>query len=414
MITVALYSMKGGVGKTAAAVNLAHLASAGAYRTLICDLDPQGASSYYFRIKAARNFNSSKFIKGGRNIDENIKGTDYPNLDLLPSKLSYRNLDIALDEMKNSKFRLKRVFKGIEHEYDYLFLDCPPGISLVSENVFNAADFIFVPLIPTTLSVMTYEKLLDFFRRKELDDKKIYAFFSMVESKKSLHRELMDSIESGAKNILKAHIPYRSEIERMGVYREPVTAYLPHSESSRSYAELWEEMKGIIEKGRPGVNIPNEVNSEIERKFLVNKIPEDLYKYPSSHITQGYLEAADDETEVRVRGKEGRFFKTVKSGQGLEREEIETEIGIEAYNELWPETIGMRIEKRRYEIPYEGHVIELDMYLGDLAGLVVAEVEFESVEESKLFTPPAWLGREITDDSRYKNRNLALHGRPDK
>lgn len=250
MITIALYSMKGGVGKTAAAVNLAYLASAGTYRTLICDLDPQGASSYYFRIKASRNFNSSKFIKGGRNIDENIKGTDYPNLDLLPSKLSYRNLDIALDEMKNSKFRLKRVFKGIEHEYDYLFLDCPPGISLVSENVFYAADFIFVPLIPTTLSVMTYEKLLDFFRKKELDASKIYAFFSMVEAKKSLHRELMDSIESGAKNVLRTHIPYRSDIERMGVYREPVTAYLPHSESSNFYAQLWEEMKGIMEKGR--------------------------------------------------------------------------------------------------------------------------------------------------------------------
>jgi cellulose biosynthesis protein BcsQ/CYTH domain-containing protein len=414
MITIALYSMKGGVGKTAAAVNLAHLASAGTSRTLICDLDPQGASSYYFRIKASRNFNSSKFIKGGRNIDENIKGTDYPNLDLLPSKLSYRNLDIALDEMKNSKFRLKRVFKGIEHEYDYLFLDCPPGISLVSENVFNAADFIFVPLIPTTLSVMTYEKLLDFFRKEELDERKIYAFFSMVETRKSLHRELMDSIESGGKNILKSHIPYRSDIERMGIYRAPVTAYLPDSESAEFYARLWEEMKGIIERGGLDRNNSIVTNNEIERKFLVNEIPEDLYKHPSSHITQGYLEVTDDETEVRIRGKEGRFFKTMKSGRGLERKEIETEIGIEAYNELWPKTIGMRIEKRRYEIPYEGHVIELDMYLGNLSGLVVAEVEFESVEESARFMPPSWLGREITDDARYKNRNLALHGRPDK
>jgi cellulose biosynthesis protein BcsQ len=249
MITLALYSMKGGVGKTAAAVNLAYLASAGGYRTLICDLDPQGASSYYFRIKASRNFNSSKFVKGGRIIDENIKGTDYPNLDLLPSKLSYRNLDIALDGMKKSKFRLRRVFSGIENEYDYLFLDCPPGISLVSENVFNAADFIFVPLIPTTLSVMTYEKLLDFFAKKEYDAGKLYAFFSMVESKKSLHREIMEKIESDGRNVLRTHIPYRSDIERMGVYREPVAAYLPHSESARTYSELWEEMRGITGKG---------------------------------------------------------------------------------------------------------------------------------------------------------------------
>lgn len=248
MKTLALYSMKGGVGKTAAAVNLAHLA-AGRYRTLICDLDPQGASSYYFRIKASRNFNSRKFIKGGRFIDENIKGTDYPNLDLLPSKLSYRNLDLDLDDMKNSRFRLRKIFGEIEDEYDYLFLDCPPGISLVSENVFNAADYIFVPLIPTTLSVMTYEKLLDFFKKKEYDAGRLYAFFSMVESKKSLHREMMEKIESECRNILRTRIPYRSDIERMGVYREPLTAHLPQSDSARIYAGLWEEMLGIMVKG---------------------------------------------------------------------------------------------------------------------------------------------------------------------
>lgn len=412
MITIALYSMKGGVGKTAAAVNLSYLAAAESYRTLICDLDPQGASSYYFRIKASRNFNSSKFIKGGRNIDENIKGTDYPNLDLLPSKLSFRNLDIAFDEMKNSKFRLKRIFKGIAHEYDYLFLDCPPGISLVSENVFNASDFIFVPLIPTTLSVMTYEKLLDFFKKREFDASKLYAFFSMVEAKKALHCEIMETIESEAENILRTRIPYRSDIERMGVYREPVTAYLPHSESSKFYAQLWEEMKWIMENRGLDLKISIPANNEIERKFLVNEIPEDLYKYPSSVISQGYLEAADDETEVRIRRKDDRFFKTVKSGRGLERKETETVIGSDAYDKLWPETAGMRIEKRRYEIPYERHVIELDIYLGDLAGLIVAEVEFNSVDESGNFNPPSWFGSEVTNDSRYLNRNLALQGKP--
>ncbi|MFI5323206.1 MAG: ParA family protein [Thermodesulfobacteriota bacterium] len=248
MVTVALYSMKGGVGKTAAAVNLAYLASAYGFRTLLCDLDPQGAASFYFRIKASRNFNSSKFIKGGRNIDENIKGTDYPNLDLLPSNLSFRNLDLTLDEIKKSKSRLRAVFHEIEYEYDYLFLDCPPGISLVSENVFVAAEYILVPLTPTTLSVMTYEKLLKFFRKKEYDTRKLFAFFSMVESKKSLHTEMMEKIESGGQNILRSRIPYRSDIERMGVYREPLPAYLPQSESAVFYMDLWEEVRRITVK----------------------------------------------------------------------------------------------------------------------------------------------------------------------
>ncbi|MGB2691317.1 MAG: AAA family ATPase, partial [Thermodesulfobacteriota bacterium] len=194
MKKIAIYSMKGGVGKTAASVNLAYLAAADGFNTLLCDLDPQGASTYYFRIRASKNFSTNKFIKGGKHIDKNIKGTDFPNLDLLPSKLSYRNLDLALDALKNSKKRLKSIFNELEDDYDYLFMDCPPGISLISENVFNAADIMIVPLIPTTLSELTYEKLLSFFKKNDINPKKIYTFFSMVESRKTLHQETMQKI----------------------------------------------------------------------------------------------------------------------------------------------------------------------------------------------------------------------------
>lgn len=241
-----MYSMKGGVGKTAAAVNLSYIAAQEGARTLLCDLDPQGASSYYFRIRASRNFNSSKFIKGGRNIDRNIKGTDYPNLDLLPSKLSYRNLDIALDSLKNSKSRLRKIFKLIKHEYDYLFLDCPPGISLVSENVFEASSLIVVPLIPTTLSVLTYEKLRKFLKKNDIDRGKLFTFFSMVEKRKSLHQEMIEKIRQEEKNILISQIPYRSEIERMGIDRAPVAATHPNSASTEAYTDLWEEIKNHI------------------------------------------------------------------------------------------------------------------------------------------------------------------------
>lgn len=238
--------MKGGVGKTAAVVNLAYLAAKGGARTIICDLDPQGASSYYFRIKASRNFNTNKFIKGGRNIDKNIKGTDYANLDLLPSKLSYRNLDIALDSLKNSKTRLRRIFKLLKHEYDYLFLDCPPGISLVSENVFDASDLILVPLIPTTLSVLTFERLRKFLKKNGTAAGKLYTFFSMVERRKNLHREMIKKITAEEKHVLRTRILYRSEIERMGIERAPVAAAHPNAPSAEAYTELWDEIKSVI------------------------------------------------------------------------------------------------------------------------------------------------------------------------
>jgi len=245
MKKIALYSMKGGVGKTAAAVNLSYLAANEGSNTLLCDLDPQGASTYYFRIRASRNFNTNKFIKGGKHIDKNIKGTDYPNLDLLPSKLSYRNLDLALDALKHSKRRLKEIFKELEYEYDYLFLDCPPGISLVSENVFNAADIILVPLIPTTLSELTYEKLLKFFKKNDISSRKIYTFFSMVETRKTLHQDTIAKVREEGGNILKGQIPYRSDVEKMGIYREPVPVSRPHSESAQAYIELWDEIKSV-------------------------------------------------------------------------------------------------------------------------------------------------------------------------
>ena len=246
MKKIAIYSMKGGVGKTAAAVNLSYLAGKEGNNTLLCDLDPQGASTYYFRIRASKNFNTNKFIKGGKHIDKNIKGTDYPNLDLLPSKLSYRNLDLALDALKHSKKRLKQIFKELEYEYDYLFMDCPPGISLISENVFNAADIILVPLIPTTLSELTYEKLLKFFEKNDINSDKIYTFFSMVESRKTLHQETMAKVSEEVQNILKTAIPYRSDVEKMGIYREPVPVSSPHSESTQAYIDLWSEIKGLL------------------------------------------------------------------------------------------------------------------------------------------------------------------------
>ena len=153
---------------------------------------------------------------------------------------------------------------------------------------------------------------------------------------------------------------------------------------------------------------------EIERKFLVTNIPPDLENYPRNEIVQGYLEIRDDGTEKRVRSKGGRYTHTVKSGGGLSREETEKEITEEEFMLHWPKTSGKRVQKVRYDIEYGDLLIELDIYSGELEGLIVAEVEFESEEYSAAFEPPNWIGPEITDDHRYKNKHLALHGMPDR
>lgn len=240
----ACYNIKGGVGKTAACVNLAYLSAKSGKRTLICDLDPQGSTTFYFRVRPPKKLTKKSLVRGGKKIDKSIRETDFEGLHLLPADLSYRNLDITLNNTKKSKKRLRSILKPFLESYDNIFLDCPPNITLLSENVFRAADRIIVPLIPTTLSRITYEKIIDFFRSNKLSIEKISAFYSMVEKKKSLHRQFLEG-SSRENGFLKTSIPYNTLIERMGVYRAPVVFRHPGSTAAKSYVALWNEISNI-------------------------------------------------------------------------------------------------------------------------------------------------------------------------
>ena len=150
---------------------------------------------------------------------------------------------------------------------------------------------------------------------------------------------------------------------------------------------------------------------EIERKFLIPKQPDGLVRLSSARIRQGYL-LAGAVREIRLRDKGGRHYLTVKQGTGLARSEVEIELEERQFEKLWPLTDGTRVEKTRHLVEYEDVTIELDIFQGALTGLCLAEVEFSSEDEALAFAPPDWFGAEVTDDERYKNRSLALHGRP--
>lgn len=246
MRTLASYNIKGGVGKTATTVNLAFLAAREGAQTLVWDLDPQGAASYYFRIKPKVKGGSKGLLGAKKEIDDLIKGTDYENLDLLPADFSYRHMDLILDSAKKPTHSLEKAVKPLRDEYDFLIIDCPPSISLLSENVFQAAEALLVPMIPTTLSVRTYDQLLDFLEKHRLSQLQILPFFSMVDLRKRLHREVMDTFSRECPGFLKQYIPNASEIERMGTERAAVPSYAPRGTSAHAYEELWEEVKARL------------------------------------------------------------------------------------------------------------------------------------------------------------------------
>lgn len=243
MTTIALFSNKGGVGKTATAVNLSYLSAQSGKRTLICDLDPQSATTYYFRVKPKLKRRARGLVSRGKHILSSVKGTDYENLDLLPADFTHRNLDITFDRLKRSKHRLRIALKPLQDDYDLIFLDCPPTINILAENIFNASDYLLVPIVPSTLSIRTYRQLLAFLegQRRVLD--KIYAFFSMVDRRNSLQLELARDLYKEYKHILWSPIPYLQDIERIGVNREPVSVSSPASEADKAYRNLWTEIQ---------------------------------------------------------------------------------------------------------------------------------------------------------------------------
>jgi adenylate cyclase len=149
---------------------------------------------------------------------------------------------------------------------------------------------------------------------------------------------------------------------------------------------------------------------EVERKFLVPQ-PPDLDGTESDEIEQGYL-AIGAEGEVRVRRKGERLVLTAKRGSGLSRQEAEIDLDRERFDELWPLTEERRLHKRRHVLPHGDLEIEVDVYDGELEGLVVAEIEFPSEEDANRFDPPDWLGDEVTGDRRYLNETLAAEGAP--
>ena len=253
---VAVFNIKGGVGKTTSAVNLAYLAAKSGYKTLIWDMDHQGAAGYFLDVDDQLKGGLKSVVKDMDNAPAKRKlfskalQTDFEDLDILPSDMSLRMLDIRASEANQTKKFIEKLLLPMQQEYDYIFVDCPPGLSLANESLLYAADLVLVPTIPTVLSVRMLEQLRDYIFT-HIKDKtrrpKIRAFFNMMDTRKSMHKEIFDQLCVKRKTlVLPIAVPNASVAERMGTERTPIAEFAPNSPAAKEYDKLWR----IVDKMR--------------------------------------------------------------------------------------------------------------------------------------------------------------------
>jgi len=247
MAVFALYNVKGGVGKTASAVNLAYLSAQSGVRTVLWDLDPQGAATFYLSAEATRK-GARKLLRGKRKLTACIEATDYEGLDLVPASFSFRNLDVVLEQGKKPTRQLGRLLKPLLEDYGHVFLDCPPSMSLTAENVFAAADVLLIPALPTTLSLRTCELIRDHLADWGKKAPRIIPFFCMVDRRKRLHRDVCSAMCQGQYGFASTVIPGASVVEKMGLEQAPLFCYGAKTQAAQAYRELWSEIKALVGK----------------------------------------------------------------------------------------------------------------------------------------------------------------------
>jgi cellulose biosynthesis protein BcsQ len=237
----ATYSIKGGVGKTSTAVNLAFEAARAGARVLVWDLDPQCAATYVLRVRPKVRGGSRRLVGAGGDLAEHIRGSDLSPVHVVPADFSLRHLDLHLEGTKRPTERLATLLDPLQDHYDLAILDCPPSISLASESVFGAADVLLVPVVPATLASRTLSQLVDF-----LDDQveapDVLPLLSMVDRRRKLHRELVEQLGADWPDLLRTVIPSAAVIERMGLERAPVGVFAPSTPATRAYRALWAEV----------------------------------------------------------------------------------------------------------------------------------------------------------------------------
>ncbi len=249
MRVVAVAGAKGGVGKTATAVNLAMVSASAGFRTLLWDLDPQGAATHCYRARARVKGGATRLLGGKRELEAYVRHTDYDRLDLLPADPSFRVVDTILATRRWPDRVLRKLLRPLDGTYDVVILDCAPGLGIVTESVLAASDLVLAPIIPAPLAVRSLDQLDEFIQANR-PGLPLLAFLSMLDERKVLHRQVVGQVRSDRRFALAA-VPTSSAVERMGMEQVPAVLASPQNLAAIAYRRLWAEVEDRLDLKAP-------------------------------------------------------------------------------------------------------------------------------------------------------------------
>lgn len=243
MQVLALHNLKGGVGKTTAAVNLAFLAARSGWPTVLWDLDPQGAAGWYLGVDEPPDARAKQLVRGKLALAELLQPTAWEGLDVIAGATGLRHLDVWLDRESDPRRILRRLIEPLAADYRLLVLDCPPSFSRLADAVCAIADALLVPLLPSPLSLRAWELMDEGLARAGAPAERCYAFWSQYDARRGLQQAVVAQPPIPRARLLKTAIPYAAAAERMGERRAPVCAYAAASPAGSAFGALWGEVR---------------------------------------------------------------------------------------------------------------------------------------------------------------------------
>lgn len=233
MATIAIYSSKGGVGKTTFAANLAWCSATQSERsTLLWDLDHSGGASFMLGHEPEARSRLDLLFERGADARRKVHNTDWDNLDLLPADSSLRGLDRKLARLSSRK-RIADIARKLSRNYDRIILDCPPVLNEISDSALRAADLVIVPMPPSPLSKRAFDTVVEQVKACSKPHPPILPVLSMMDMRRKLHREAREA------NPEWPAIPFASAAEQAAVRQAPVGSFAKSSPTAKAFTKLW-------------------------------------------------------------------------------------------------------------------------------------------------------------------------------